>query len=89
MKNHQKFIEFVNKFKNTDPHLVESVLSGYSILFEESTEQRVNQIKTKLDIKPLDEAKPVGVEGGLDKIYSDLEPAELDKQKDTPVEPTT
>lgn len=78
-----KFIKFLTNFRKSDPTLIESIISGYSAIYEHSTEELVKEINAKLNIKPI---KPTtSNDMGLDSIVPKEEPEELDKDKDAPI----
>lgn len=81
-----KFINFLEKLKNSNPTLIESIISGYSIIYEHSTEERVKEINVKLNIKPLDKPVTSSNDNELSSFGSnEPEPEELDKDKDAPI----
>jgi hypothetical protein len=70
-----QFINFLNNLHNINPALIEAVKSGFSTIFEDSTETQVEDIKNKLNV-----GKVIS-DMNVDKYYKPkLEEPKLDEE---------
>lgn len=80
------FLQFLNKFKDNKPLLVESITKAFKVIYESnSTEEQIELIKKKLSAEKLEEISPDNATG-LDSLVPEenddsieLELKDLDK----------
>jgi hypothetical protein len=72
MNKKSLFFSFLDKISAENQLLVESIKGGYSIIFENTTEEQVEQIKTKLTINQATPPSPK--EDSLDALVPKEKP---------------